>query len=157
MGLLLAPLAVRPSAFGGCGSYVGLMWALLWQRWPCEHVRSVGVGLRYVLCGPYVGLGRIMNAVGSSTPRKFNAKNGVFAVTILHFCACGAAGYSKPDILPRLRRSCAADPSHASIGRSTDARSSRSIVGHVRRPTAQSKGCFRPHRLLGHAPPSTSA
>ena len=39
----------------------------------------------------------------------------------------------------RLRR-CAADPSHASIGRSTDARSSRSIVGHVRRPTAQSTG-----------------
>ena len=40
----------------------------------------------------------------------------------------------------RRLRSCAADPSHASIGRSTDARSSRSIVGHVRRPTAQSTG-----------------
>ena len=57
----------------------------------------------------------------------------------------------------RRLRSCAADPSHASIGRSTDARSSRSIVGHVRRPTVQSNGCFRPHRLLGHAPPAPSA
>ena len=115
-------------------------------------------------------------AAGAATAERcsYFAPRCTIVITAWHACPIRCAALIRPATYPvdacaelrtrraaacrtRRLRSCAADPSHASIGRSTDARSSRSIVGHVRRPTVQSKGCFRPHRLLGHAPPSTSA